>query len=198
MRILVANEQQPELEALARAAEGLGEVVVAREVRVDAVARAAADASVDVALVGLPPGENAEHALALIAEIVAGGLCPVVVVTDNSDPDVLADAAAAGIYAHTANLDPRSLRSAIDVAARRFGDHAFIKAALEKRTLVERAKGILMERYGLDEQAAFEMLRREARNENLRLVVAAGLILQGHRLLPSDPGRRRRGADSRG
>ena len=198
MRILVANEHPQELEALAHAAEGVGDEVVAREVRVEAVAQAAKDETVDVALVGLPAGESAEHALALIAEIVGGGVCPVVVVTRNSDPDVLAEAAVLGVYAHTADLDPYSLRSAIDVAAKRFGDHADIKAALEKRTLVERAKGILMERYSIDEQAAFEMLRREARNENLRLIVAAGLILQGHRLLPSDPGRRRRGADSRG
>jgi len=198
MRILVANEHPKELEALARAAEGVGDEVVAREVRVDAVAQVAKDEAVDVALVGLPAGESAEHALAMIAELVAGGVCPVVVVTRNSDEDVLAEAAALGVYAHTADLDPYSLRSAIDVAAKRFGDHADIKAALEKRTLVERAKGILMERYSIDEQAAFEMLRREARNENLRLIVAAGLILQGHRLLPREPGRRRRGADSRG
>jgi len=198
MRILVANEHPTELEALARAAEGVGDEVVAREIRVDTVAQVAKDEAADVALVGLPRGESAEHALALIAEIVGGGVCPVVVVTRNTDPEVLAEAAVLGVYAHTADLDPYSLRSAIDVAAKRFGDHADIKAALEKRTLVERAKGILMERYSIDEHAAFEMLRREARNENLRLIVAAGLILQGHRLLPSDPGGRRRGADSRG
>jgi AmiR/NasT family two-component response regulator len=198
MRILVATEHPRELEAMARAAEGLGDEVVAREVHVDAVARVAEHETVDVALVGLPSGESAEHALALIAEIVAGGVCPVVVVTRDTDPEVLAEAAVLGVYAHTTDLDPYSLRSAIDVAAKRFGDHADVKAALEKRTLVERAKGILMERYSIDEQAAFEMLRREARNENLRLIVAAELILQGHRLLPSDPGRRQRRADSRG
>jgi AmiR/NasT family two-component response regulator len=184
MRILVANEHSPELEELARAAEGLGEEVVAREARVDNVARVAAEEHADVALVSLPAGDHVEHALALISEIVAGGVCPIVVVTATTDPDVLAEAAALGVYAHTSDLDPRSLRSAIDVAAGRFRDYAHIKAALEKRTLVERAKGILMERYHLDEQAAFEMLRREARNENLRLAVAADLILQGHRLLP--------------
>jgi AmiR/NasT family two-component response regulator len=184
MRILVANEHPPELEALAQAAQALGEEVVAREARVDVVAQVAAEERVDVALVGLPAGDRVEHALALISEIVAGAVCPVVVVTDNSDPDVLAEAAALGVYAHTTDLDPRGLRSAIDVAAGRFRDYTHIKAALEKRTLVERAKGILMERYNLDEQAAFEMLRREARNENLRLAVAADLILQGHRLLP--------------
>jgi AmiR/NasT family two-component response regulator len=192
LRILVANEHPSQLEALAQAVEGLGDEVVAREARVDEVAQVAADVTADVALVGLPPGDSTEHALALIAELVAGGLCPVVVITPNDDPDFLADAAALGVYAHTSQLEPLPLRSAIDVASRRFRDHAHIKAALEKRTLIERAKGILMERYALDEHAAFQMLRREARNENLRLMDAAELILQGHRLLPraSEPQRR--------
>jgi response regulator NasT len=186
MRILVANEHQVELEELARAVQKLGEEVVAREARVDEIARVAAEVAADVALVALPPGHSAEHALALISELVAGGVCPVVVITDNDDREFLADAAAVGVYAHTSRLEQQPLRSAIDVASRRFRDHAHVKAALEKRTMIERAKGILMERYQLDERAAFQMLRREARNENLRLLAAAELILQGHRLLPRD------------
>jgi response regulator NasT len=194
MRILVANEHAAQLDLLGDAAVHLGEEVVARVNRVDQVADVAAQATVDLALVGLPSGDNAEHALALIAELVAGGVCPVVVVTPSLDSDFLADAAALGVYAHTTDLSPSSLRSAMDVASRRFHDHEHTKAALEKRTLVERAKGILMERYALDEYAAFQMLRREARNENLRLISAAELILQGHRLLPSDQESVRRGA----
>jgi response regulator NasT len=192
MRILVANEHPPQLEAMARAVVQLGDEVVAREARAGEIARVAEEVAADVALVGLPPGDSAEHALALIAELVAGGLCPVVVITDDGDPEFLADAAALGVYAHTSHLDPLLLRSAIDVATRRFQDHAHVKAALEKRTVIERAKGILMERYGLDEHAAFQMLRREARNENLRLTAAAELILQGHRLLPKDREQSRR------
>ena len=84
MRILVANEGAEELAALARAAGGLGEVV-AREMRVDEVARVAAQEDVELALVGLPAGESAEHALAMIAELVHGGLCPVVAITANDN-----------------------------------------------------------------------------------------------------------------
>lgn len=113
-------------------------------------------------------------------------MCPVVVVTPTVDADFLTDAVALGVYAHTSDLSPRPLRSAIDVAFRRFQDHEHTKAALQKRTLVERAKGVLMERYDLDEQAAFEMLRRHARGENLQVMTAAQVILQGHRLLPHD------------
>jgi response regulator NasT len=197
MRILVANEHAAQLDALTAAVEGLGDDVVAREAHVDQVADLAASERPDLALVALPSGENAEHALAMIAELVAGAVCPVVVVTPSVDSDFLAEAAALGVYAHTTDLSPPTLRSAIAVASARFRDHAHTKAALEKRTVVERAKGILMERYGLDEHAAFQMLRREARNENLRLMAAAELILQGHRLLPHDRERESRSRRSR-
>jgi two-component system, response regulator / RNA-binding antiterminator len=186
VRILVANEHPSQLDTMASAVEALGEDVVAREVRVTDAAQVAEAAAVELALVGLSPEGNAEHALALIAALVGGGRCPVVVVGENVEAEFLADAAALGVYAHASRLHALPLRSAIDVASRRFNDQAHVQAVLEKRTLIERAKGILMERYQLDEHAAFQMLRREARNENLRLTDAAELILQGHRLLPKN------------
>jgi AmiR/NasT family two-component response regulator len=190
MRILVANEGLEEINALARAAEELGEVV-AREVRVAEVARVAAEEDVELALVGLPAGESADHALAMIAQLVQGGLCPVVVITSDDDGGFLSKAAEMGVYAHT-RLEPARLRSAVNVAMRRFQEHADLKVVMDRRALVERAKGVLMERYGLDERAAFEMLRSEARSTNLRLVDAASRILDSHRLLPRErPARRR-------
>jgi AmiR/NasT family two-component response regulator len=188
VRILVANERREELEALAQAAAPMGEVV-AREVSVGDVARVAREEAVEVALVGLPPGEDSEHALALIAELVKGGLCPVVAITENDDPDFIAAAVELGVYAHSTRLEPVLLHGAIDVAMRRFRDHADLRLAMERRTLIERAKGILMERYELDERAAFEMLRSHARSSNLRLAVAATHVLEGFRLLPADRAR---------
>jgi response regulator NasT len=195
VRILVANEGAEELAALARAAIALGEVV-AREVRVEEVARVAAEEDVELALVGLPVGESAEHALAMIAELVHGGLCPVVAITANHDESFIAKASEIGVYAHTTPLDPALLRGAVDVAMRRFQEHADLKLVMDRRALVERAKGILMERYGLDERAAFDMLRHEARSSNLRIVDAAGRILEGHRLLPKERPPRRGGRRS--
>ena len=184
VRILVGNQQPAELDALAAAAEGLGHDVVARHLQVDEVAHAAEDESVDLAFIGLPAGENEDHALGMIGELVRGGLCPVVIITVNEDPGFVARAAELGVYAHTTRLEPVLLRGAIDVALRRFNDHANLVALVERRTLIERAKGILMERYDLDENTAFLMLRSHARNSNLRLTDAAQRILAGHRLLP--------------
>jgi AmiR/NasT family two-component response regulator len=192
-RILVANEGAEQLAALAAAAESVGAEVVARAMRVDDVARLAAEEAVDLALVGLPRGESGAHALGLIGQLVQGGLCPVVVITDIDDPAFLAAAAAAGVYAHSVQLDPVPLRSAIDVALARFEEHAQMKSVMERRLIIERAKGVLMERYDLDEPAAFEMLRSEARGAHLKLADAAELVVRGRQMLPADVRRRRRG-----
>jgi GAF domain-containing protein len=44
-----------------------------------------------------------------------------------------------------------------------------LQRALDHRSLIEQAKGVLMERSGLDQQAAFELLRTKARSTRRRL-----------------------------
>jgi GAF domain-containing protein len=44
-----------------------------------------------------------------------------------------------------------------------------LQRALDHRSLIEQAKGVLMERRGLDQQAAFELLRAQARSSRRRL-----------------------------
>jgi GAF domain-containing protein len=44
-----------------------------------------------------------------------------------------------------------------------------LQQALDGRSLIEQAKGVLMERRGLDQQAAFELLRSRARSTRRRL-----------------------------
>jgi AmiR/NasT family two-component response regulator len=50
--------------------------------------------------------------------------------------------------------------------------------------VIERAKGILMERHAVDERAAFELLRDHARAQNRRVVEIALTVSEGHGLLP--------------
>jgi AmiR/NasT family two-component response regulator len=61
-----------------------------------------------------------------------------------------------------------------------------LESALERRGTIERAKGILMERHGIDERAAFELLRRQSRKSNRRVVELAHAVSDGHALLPGD------------
>jgi len=45
-----------------------------------------------------------------------------------------------------------------------------------------------MERRGVDEASAFEMLREQSRIDNRKLVDLATAVVDGHRLLPRQPG----------
>ena len=44
-----------------------------------------------------------------------------------------------------------------------------------------------MERHGIDEEAAFNMLRDTARRSNRKIVDVADAVVTTHRLLPSEP-----------
>ena len=70
---------------------------------------------------------------------------------------------------------------------RRFAEYHDLQGAFGRRALIERAKGILMERHGIDEASAFEMLREQSRTANRKLVDLATAVVDGHRLLPRDP-----------
>ena len=54
--------------------------------------------------------------------------------------------------------------------------------AIDARTLIGRAQGILMERFALDDQAAFEVLRRHSQNTNTKLNEVARILVSSRTL----------------
>jgi AmiR/NasT family two-component response regulator len=183
LRILVANESSKRLTRLASLITGLGHEVVSREVDIEQVATATRASMPDVAFVGL--GESSEHALALISEIVKEAACPVIALLPGQDPDFVKEAAKRGIFAYITDRDPAEWDSSLDIVLRRFTEYHNLDAAFARRALIERAKGILMERHALDEGRAFELLRAHSRRSNRRLVEVARSIAESHLLLPS-------------
>jgi GAF domain-containing protein len=57
-----------------------------------------------------------------------------------------------------------------------------LQHALDHRSLIEQAKGVIMERRGLDQQAAFELLRAQARSTRRRLDEVARQTIERSRL----------------
>jgi AmiR/NasT family two-component response regulator len=57
-----------------------------------------------------------------------------------------------------------------------------LQVALEHRTRIERAKGMLMAQEGIDDAAAFEHLRSAARSSRRPLIDVVNEVLSGQRL----------------
>jgi response regulator NasT len=164
---------------------GLGhEVVVQRDPLEDIGAVTAAERP-DVALVIV--GEAGEHALALIDRIVREATCPVIAVLDVNDRLFVMQAARKGIFAYIAGDDAEDLQSSIDIVLRRSAEYHNLEGAFGRRAVTERAKGILMERHGIDELEAFQLLREHSRRTQRKLIDVAEDVISSHRLLPARP-----------
>jgi response regulator NasT len=183
LRVLIANERKDRLDLVAPVVVALGHEVIAREINVEDVGAVTARERPDVALVGL--GESSEHALSLIDTIVREAACPVIALIHARDPDFVKEASKRGVFAHVSAGDVDDWQSSIDIVLRRFAEYHDLEGAFGRRALIERAKGILMERHGVDEASAFEMLRERSRIDNRKLVDLAAAVVDGHRLLPT-------------
>ena len=185
LRILIANERKDRLALVAPVVVALGHEVIAREIDVQDVGAVTARERPDVALVGL--GESSGHALELIDKIVREAACPVIVLLHAPDPAFVKEASKRGVFAHISEADVEDWQSSIDIVLRRFTEYHDLEGAFGRRALTERAKGILMERHSIDEDAAFEMLRLRSRAENRKLIDLARAVVDGHLLLPRVP-----------
>ncbi len=186
LRVLIANERKDRLALVAPIVAALGHEVIAREINVEDVGAVTARERPDVALVGL--GASSEHALDLIDRIVREAACPVIVLLHAPDPAFLKEASKRGVFAHISDIDVEDWQSSIDIVLRRFAEYHDLQGAFGRRALIERAKGILMERHLVDENTAFEMLRERSRADNRKLIDLATAVVDGHRLLPKRPG----------
>jgi AmiR/NasT family two-component response regulator len=185
LRILIANERKDRLALIAPIVVALGHEVIAREIEVEDVAAVTARERPDVALVGL--GESSQHALDLIDKIVREATCPVIVLLHAPDPGFVKEASKRGVFAHISDDDVEDWQSSIDIVLRRFAEYHDLQGAFGRRAQIERAKGILMERHSITENAAFEMLRDQSRVANRKLIDLAVAVVDGHRLLPKQP-----------
>jgi AmiR/NasT family two-component response regulator len=185
LRVLIANERKDHLALVVPIVASLGHEVIASEIEITDVGPVTARERPDVALVGL--GASSEHALEMIEKIVREAACPVIALLHAPDPAFVREASKRGVFAHISDDDVEDWQSSIDIVLRRFAEFHELKGAFGRRALTERAKGILMERHGIDETGAFEMLRGRSRIDNRKLIDLAAAVVDGHSLLPKQP-----------
>lgn len=133
----------------------------------------------DLALVGPNPAQ----VLNLFASIGDETPRPVVALLSEVRDDVITEAAKVGASTYIVGEDPESWPVLIEMMLRPFVAFSALESALRRRAVIERAKGILMERDDVAEREAFELLRGEARHTNHQVVEVAAAVVGGRRLL---------------
>src|SRR3954469_16766399 len=189
LKVLLADEDEGALRVTAGLVRKLGHEVSEMAIGVHEAAEVIARDDPDVSIVVVD--EDDGHALDLIEEIGEFARGPVIAIVDKEDPDFVAAAAERGISAYAREGRSESIQAAIEVAMRRHEEKRKLveqiqrlESALERRALIERAKGILMERHNVSEREAFDRLRDHARSRNRTVVDVAASVSEGHALLP--------------
>jgi AmiR/NasT family two-component response regulator len=188
LRILLADEDPGALRVIASQVRELGHTPTEIAVDLGQAAEAIARDDPELTIVVLYSDDG--HALDLIEELNAFSSGPVIALLDREDPEWVAAAAERGIFAYARQETLESIQSAIEVAMRRWREQRELteqverlEGALQRRALIERAKGILMERHSVADRAAFELLREHARSNNRTVVDVARAVTEGHALL---------------
>jgi response regulator NasT len=190
LRVLLANEREDDLRKLGDVLDELGHEVIPFAVSVSEAVELIAREDPDIAFVVFD-GDD-QHGLALLSETVEFASGPVLVSMRSAEsPATVAKAADLGIAGYVDSWEPQDVQAAIEVALRRHREASQLnekveqlQSALERRAVIERAKGILMERHGVNDGEAFERLRDHARSGGRRVVEIAQAVLDGHALLP--------------
>jgi len=120
---------------------------------------------------------------------------PIAMFVDQSDAEATGAAIDAGVSAYVVDgLSKQRIKPVLDLAVRRFQAFSRLqreldeaKNALAERATVDRAKSILMKRRGIDEPAAYALLRGQAMRTNRRIAEIAEAIVTSEALMGDMP-----------
>jgi response regulator NasT len=187
LRVLLVDGEPDRAAAVKAGLESAGCAVVAVAPDAGGLSRLVRESKADVIVCDLDdPGRDALESMRALHRDEPR---PVVVFAARGEPDQIEVAIEAGVAAYVVEgLSPGRVRPVIEVAIRRFRAHQALRARLEQaqatladRVVIERAKGVLMQRRRLNEEEAYRLLRRWAMDRGERLVQVAQRFLRESR-----------------
>jgi two-component system, response regulator / RNA-binding antiterminator len=130
-----------------------------------------------------------------LREATQGNERPVIMFVDRSEPGLAERAVRTGVAAYVVDgLQPGRVRPILEAAMTRFqlmqqlrADLAKAQSDLAARKTIDRAKGMLMKERGIDEEAAYAILRKLAMNSARPIAAVAADLLAFAGVLKGDP-----------
>lgn len=183
LKVLIAEDEYLILMGLKSNLENLGCKVVGEATNGKELVKLALEKKPDmiIADINLPVMDGLE-ALKRISEKV---FIPTLIVSGYDDEELIDKAKNLGVLGYLIKpIDESDLKAEIEIALSRFEDIKNLKnelevtkETLESRKLIEKAKGIIMERLRLNEEESMKFLQKKSRNSNKKLIdVAKGII----------------------
>ena len=184
-RVVIAEDEAIIRLDLRETLEEEGYEVVAETGRGDKVLELVREHRPDLAILDIKmPGIDG---LAASRLITAEKLCPVVLLTAFSQREIVEQARDAGALAYIVKPFQKSdLVPAIEVAIGRFrelqvlaSEVGALEEQLETRKIIDRAKGVLIDKAGLSESDSYAFIQRAAMSERSKMRDIAEKILDG-------------------
>jgi response regulator NasT len=186
---MLVDDDAERLQVLDRALGQAGHEVVGRLADTADLQGAVADLQPDIVLIDVD--SPSRDTLESLGRMTHDRPKPIVMFAQKFDRETMQRAVRAGVSAYVVDgMAAARLQPVIEVAIARFEEMqglrrelADARQRLADRRDIEKAKGLLMQRGGLDENTAFEKLRNLAMHRNLRLGDAARSLLAAAELL---------------
>lgn len=116
---------------------------------------------------------------------------PIVMFTNDGDAKTIELAVKSGVTAYIVDgMNPERIKPVLDVAITRFQEYQQLRSELElarlqlsERKHIDKAKGLLMKNKKLDEEQAYQLLRKMAMDRNMKIAELARSIIAAAELL---------------
>ena len=186
LRILIADDESIIRLDLKKILESMGHKVVAEASDGKAAVEHAHKGELDLAIldIKMPEMDGLDAAKILTQEKI----CPVLLLTAYSQQDLIDRAKEAGVFGYLVKpFKEADLLPAIEIAISRYKEMmalekelGSVQDALETRKLVDRAKGILMDKRGMKETEAFRWIQLQSMNtrKSMREIAEAVILTQ--------------------